>query len=232
MGPIAVDLPGQIFYVCLTTAARETWLKGKPQGPKLPYRLPELLDSDRMEPLYVCESEKCADAVAGLGLFATSASEGAGKWSADLNEYLRDRIVHILPDRNEPGAMHAEMVARNLAGIAREVRIVPLPGLDDKEDVADWIAHGGTADRLRELGEAAPICGQRASTDATAPGLEPTADVAPRATVEIHIRSAAAGEPSDLNSPQGIGFIFQGARDMGRWVTRVREGTARLKNDL
>jgi hypothetical protein len=125
--------------------------------------------------------------VAALGLFATSASEGTGKWSADFNEYFRDRIVHILPDRDKPGATHAEMVACNLTGVAREVRIVPLPGLDDKEDVADWIARGGTADRLREPGEAAPICGQqeaRASTDVTSPGLEPTADVTPRGEVQ------------------------------------------------
>jgi hypothetical protein len=57
------------------------WAKGKPTGPKIPYRLPELLDSDHSEPVYLCEGEKCADAVAGLGFAATSASEGAGKWT-------------------------------------------------------------------------------------------------------------------------------------------------------
>jgi hypothetical protein len=31
-------------------------------GAKIPYRLPELLDSDRSEPVYICEGEKCADA--------------------------------------------------------------------------------------------------------------------------------------------------------------------------
>jgi hypothetical protein len=58
------------------------WINGKPAGPKIPYRLPELLDSDRSEPVYICEDEKCADALAGLalaglGLAATTASEGA-----------------------------------------------------------------------------------------------------------------------------------------------------------
>jgi len=133
------------------------WIKGKPKGPKIPYRLPELLDSDRTEPVYVCEGEKCADAVAGLGSTATSASEGAGKWTADLNEHFRDRIIHILPDNDGPGRKHAATVAANLDGIAKEVRVVALPGLADKEDVFDWIERGGTREQLEEIGETAPI---------------------------------------------------------------------------
>src|SRR5262245_21408883 len=31
------------------------WLKGKPNGPKIPYRLRELLDSDRTESVYITE---------------------------------------------------------------------------------------------------------------------------------------------------------------------------------
>jgi hypothetical protein len=131
------------------------WIKGKPQGPKIPYRLPELLDSDRSEPVWITEGEKCADAVAGLGLTATSASEGAGKWTADLNEHFRDRIAYILPDNDEQGAKHAKQVAQSLVGIAREVRIVNIPGLVAKEDVYDWIARGGTREKLDALGEAA-----------------------------------------------------------------------------
>jgi hypothetical protein len=131
------------------------WLKGKPNGPKIPYSLPELLDSDASEPVYVTEGEKCAEAVAGLGLIATTASEGAGKWTADLNEWFRDRIVHILPDNDLPGARHAEDIAKNLTGIAKAVCITNLPGLAVKEDVFDWIKRGGTREQLDELGYAA-----------------------------------------------------------------------------
>lgn len=134
----------------------ERWISGKPKGPKIPYRLPELLDSDRSEPVYACEGEKCADAVAGLGLFATSASEGAGKWTADLNEHFRDRIVCILPDHDEPGRKHANKVAQNLHGIAREIRVVDLPGLADSEDAVEWITRGGTREQLDELFDKAP----------------------------------------------------------------------------
>ena len=132
------------------------WVKGKPAGAKIPYRLPELLDSDRTERAYICEGEKCADAVAGLGLTATSASEGAGKWTPDLSEWFHDRIVYILPDNDQPGAKHAEQVAENLAAVARDVRIIPLPDIGDGGDIYDWIARGGTRERLQALGAAVP----------------------------------------------------------------------------
>jgi hypothetical protein len=132
------------------------WVSGKPAGVKIPYRLPELLDSDRTEPIWITEGEKCADAVAGLGLTATSASEGAGKWTTDLNEWFRDRTAYILPDNDEPGTKHAEQIAHSLGGIAREIRIVSLSGLAIGDDVYDWIWRGGTREQLDELGDAAP----------------------------------------------------------------------------
>jgi hypothetical protein len=54
------------------------WQKGKPQGPKIPYRLPELIAA---QVVYIVEGEKDADRLASLGLVATTSSEGAGKWS-------------------------------------------------------------------------------------------------------------------------------------------------------
>jgi hypothetical protein len=89
--------------------------------------------------------------VVRLGFAATSASEGAGKWTPDLNEWFRDRIVYILPDNDQQGAKHADQVARSLVGVAREIRIVPLPGLSDREDVYDWIGRGGTAAQLEDI---------------------------------------------------------------------------------
>jgi hypothetical protein len=89
-------------------------------------------------------------------LAATSASEGACKWTADLNEWFCDRIVHILPDNDQKGAEHAEQIAQNLAGVAQEVRIVRLPGLATSEDVYDWITRGGTREQLDALGDATP----------------------------------------------------------------------------
>ena len=143
----------------------------------IPYRLPQLLDFDRSEPIWIPEGEKCVDILHGLGLQATCASEGAGKWTADLNHHFADRIAWIVPDADEPGRKHAIQVASNLHGIAKEVRIVELPvrpdggsvhikaddrlveiaSIKDGEDVSEFIEKGGDAKDLRRLGELAPI---------------------------------------------------------------------------
>lgn len=133
-----------------------SWVSGKPKGPKLPYRLPELL-ADRDAPIFVCEGEKDADRVAGLGLIGTSASEGAGSWTADLGHWFQGRVVYVLADNDPAGKKHAQEVGRHLHGVAREVRVVHLPGLPDKGDVSDWIEAGGTADALVELAPRAAV---------------------------------------------------------------------------
>ncbi len=93
----------------------------------------------------------------GLGLVATTNSEGAGKWSADLNPHLAGRTCYVMEDNDEPGAAHVRKVAEHLAGVAAEVRIVKLPGLAPKGDVGDWIAAGGEAATLLDLCRAAPV---------------------------------------------------------------------------
>jgi hypothetical protein len=133
-----------------------TWEKGKPTGPKLPYRLPELVNAPG-QPVFICEGEKCADAVAKLGWLATSASEGAGKWKPELNKWFADRVVYIVPDNDKPGFAHADMVARNLHGVAREVRVVKLEGLGDGEDVFDWIKREPFSENLLRIAEEAPL---------------------------------------------------------------------------
>jgi RecA-family ATPase len=132
------------------------WEPGKPAGPKIPYRLPELVAAPG-QPVFICEGEKCADAVAKLGWLATTASEGAGKWTPDLNKWFVDRAAHILPDNDEPGFRQANLVASNLLGVAREVRIVKLEGLADGEDVFDWIAREPFPENLLRIAEDAPL---------------------------------------------------------------------------
>ena len=133
------------------------WVTGKPAGSKIPYRFPELLDADRTEPVWITEGEKCADRLAKEGFAVTTASEGAGKWTADLNQYFAGRIVWILPDEDEPGRRHAQQVAAHLHGVASEVRIVEIPGLKDGQDVHDFLDGSGTAEQLRQWAEEAPL---------------------------------------------------------------------------
>jgi hypothetical protein len=61
------------------------WIAGKPKGPKIPYRLPELLAAAVGTTIYFCEGEKDADALHALGLLGTTCSEGAPNGWRDLH---------------------------------------------------------------------------------------------------------------------------------------------------
>jgi hypothetical protein len=79
------------------------------------------------------------------------------KWPPELNKYFAGRIACINPDADEPGRRFAQEIARNLHGVAKEVRIVEIPGLKDGEDVKEFFERGGTPDELRRLGDDAPL---------------------------------------------------------------------------
>jgi len=131
------------------------WVNGAPKGPKIPYRLPELLAAVH-DTVFVVEGEKDADALTARGFVATTSSGGAGKWTADLNQHFAGKTIFVLADNDEKGAEHAQQVAENLHGIAASVRIIDLPGLPPKGDVSDWIEAGNDTAGLVDLCRAAP----------------------------------------------------------------------------
>jgi hypothetical protein len=140
----------------------EKWISGKPQGPKVPYMLPQLIAAGPAMPIYIVEGEKDADNLAKLGFVATCNSEGADsgsgkKWTSDLNQYFANRDALIIPDNDAQGRKHAEHVARNLGPVAKTVRIVELPGLPLKGDVSDWLRADTAGAKLANLAAAAPL---------------------------------------------------------------------------
>lgn len=122
---------------------------------RVPYRLPEL-DAAPGRALFIVEGEKDADALARLGLLATTNAGGAGKWDASFAGHVQDRDVVILPDNDRPGRDHAVDVARKVAGVAKSIRIVELPGLPPKGDVSDWLSKGGKKADLLTIVKATP----------------------------------------------------------------------------
>lgn len=157
------------------------WIIGGMSEPRPLYRLPELLTRTG-EPVIVCEGEKATDAVAALGLLATTSPHGsksAGK--ADWTT-LADREVIILPDHDEAGAKYARDVANILATLtpAATVRVVRLadawPDLPDGGDMADVVEAGNDADAIK-----AKLAGlvEKATPKPTGPVLVCLADVEP-----------------------------------------------------
>lgn len=121
------------------------------KGVKLvPYRLPELKAKPDAA-VYIVEGEKDVDNLRAVGLLATCNAGGAGKWRDEYSEHLRGRDVVVVPDNDVPGRKHRDQVVQSLGGVAKSMRVLELPGLDEKGDVSDWLAAGGTADELMAM---------------------------------------------------------------------------------
>ena len=126
------------------------WIWNLDGVPRVLYRLPELMAADPHAWVLIPEGEKDVDNLIRLGLVATTNPGGANAWRPEYAQYLRDRRVAILADNDEAGHKHAREIARTLTGVAKEVRVIDLP-VGEHGDVSDWLAAGGTPERLIEL---------------------------------------------------------------------------------
>jgi KaiC/GvpD/RAD55 family RecA-like ATPase len=116
------------------------------------YNLPQVVYAvEKGRWILLVEGEKDADTLAGLGFVATTNYEGAGKWQPAYSQALAGGNVIILPDNDDPGREHAELVRRSLKEVKCQVKVVKLPGLPPKGDVTDWILQGHTAEELKAL---------------------------------------------------------------------------------
>jgi putative DNA primase/helicase len=138
--------------------------------PRVWYRLPQLVQGlTAGKVVFVCEGEKDANALAELGLTATSLAGGASftsskHWASVAVEYFRGAKVVLLPDNDAPGRAHMERIAARLTPLASWVRTVVLPGLEEKSDVSDWLDAGGDVAALKAL-----VAGVAVSTPVIAP---------------------------------------------------------------
>lgn len=128
----------------------------------------DLLEERPTEPVFVVEGEKVADVLIAEGLVAVSNPGGASEKNlARYADAFRGRRVYILPDCDDAGERHAADWLVALQGVARSAWIVRLPGLGPKDDAADWIARGGTAEELERLAQdASPLSAIVAPTPA------------------------------------------------------------------
>lgn len=109
------------------------------------YNLPNLKKSKWAA---IVEGEKDANTLKAWGIPGTCNAGGAEKWLPQYSEELKDKDVVIFPDNDEAGQRHAQLVASNLKGFAKSIRIVTISKLD-KGDVTDWRdKEGGTKELL------------------------------------------------------------------------------------
>jgi 5S rRNA maturation endonuclease (ribonuclease M5) len=108
------------------------------------YDLPKILDSS-IHTAFLCEGElKTVElsAICSNGYHATTTG-GTNSWNAKKSEIakniFKNKTVFILPDNDKPGKDFAEKVFRDLRTNNIDAYIVELPGLEEKEDVWNFI---------------------------------------------------------------------------------------------
>jgi hypothetical protein len=129
---------GKEFFA-FSRARNGSWRLGAPSKGRHLYRLPDVAKAQRV---VVVEGEKCADMVfSRLGLVGTTSAFGAkGPDKSDWSP-LAGKDVLIVPDQGKPGHSYALSVARQLANLnpPPAVKIVNLPGLEEGEDIEQWL---------------------------------------------------------------------------------------------
>jgi hypothetical protein len=129
------------------------------------YRLPELIATQ-----WVClvGGEKDVENLVSIGIPATTNPMGEGNWRDSYNQHFAGKAVIILPDRDDVGRKHAQVVAFAIKSIAKSIRIIELPFPDDADphkDPSDWIAYhkgqghndAAIADNLKRIIKDTPI---------------------------------------------------------------------------
>lgn len=139
------------------------WERGLNGTRQVLYNLPAVV---RANVVMIVEGEKCADRVNALDLFkdkpeiscvATTAPGGANGWRPDYGTYLTGKAVLIFPDNDGPGLEYAEAAAKNAHECgAYLVKVVPLHGLAEGEDIYDWLKTHDGQDLIKVCGQVGP----------------------------------------------------------------------------
>lgn len=218
---VRLETPGGKKYRPIHRAA-DGWRIGDPPGPLPLYRLSEL---PRAGTVFVPEGEKCADICRGIGLIATTSAHGAQAAEKSDWQPLSGRDVVILPDNDKAGRDYANSVGRLLLQLNPPaiVRILELPGLNEGEDIADWL------DRLdgKEPAELATAVVELANRAAVieagqligGPKLTRLSDVEPQPVEWLWNQRIAIGKLTLLCGDPGLGKSFI-TLDMAARVSR------------
>jgi putative DNA primase/helicase len=127
------------------------WIWNVDGIPPLVYRLPEVAEAiANGHTIIITEGEAKADLLWSWNIPATCCSQGAGKWKAEHSEQLRGADIIIVPDNDQPGRDHRDVVGRSLSGIASSIRTIELP-VPEKGDIINWAKAGGTVEQLHKL---------------------------------------------------------------------------------
>ena len=117
---------------------------------KVPYRLPEILSSRmRFSSSKVRRTQTIFSEKSVSQRRVTLAARANG-WNHTMST-LRIKMSLSFPTTMTPDAITRKRLKTSLRGTAKSIKIVELPGLEEKGDVSDWIDNGGTKEALDEI---------------------------------------------------------------------------------
>lgn len=128
-------------FGCWFHKSGNAWAKGRGGAPPTLYIAGELAGA-----VFVCEGEKDADTLHGLGYNAASGADGAGpgKWKPEYTEQLRGCSVCVFTDNDDVGRAYAAETCNALHGAASSVRLLDIatvwPEIPEHGDVSDMVA--------------------------------------------------------------------------------------------
>lgn len=195
------------------------WTISAMPSPRPLYCLPDLLARPG-ERVHVGEGEKCADALARLGLLATTSAGGATAAKQSDWTPLVGRDVVIVPDEDKAGGQYAADVAEILTSLTppARVRVVRLrdtwPDLPDGGDIADVVEAGEDLNTIKAklvaLADAAQTGPPErpAPAEPYAPVLVRLADVKPEPIRWLWPGRIALGKLTLIAGDPGLGKSF------------------------
>jgi|GEM_PF-1101770 len=167
--------------------AEGRWLPGLAGVSRTLYNLPALLDAKEV---FLLEGEKDCETVRQLGFVATTMGS-KNSWKKEFAIFFKDKDVNVCLDVGNEA--DAERIAKDIEAVASNVRILKLPGLEQREqDITDWLEkmtgqpHEEKANSLRKVVSETPARSKPADPS-PAPLAESIADFQARAVKERDI---------------------------------------------
>jgi len=134
--------------------------KMAPPNPRPLYNQPGMVRTDAAEAIVLVEGEKCAQALIGLGVCATTAMHGANA-PVDKTDWspLIGKAVLIWPDRDKPGWEYADRASQAILMVGAASCAILYPPADKPEgwDAFDAIAEGFDVRGFLATGDRVPV---------------------------------------------------------------------------
>ncbi len=178
------DQTGKKVRCAQSTWNGSKWVPGKARPAAL-YNAKALAAAPPGSVVLIVEGEKCAEHLIQRDFLATTSPEGAKKFDQVGRDYLDLLLQYgcfFLPDNDKGGFEHVLQAAERLRDeLAIDAKIVILPGLEPKGDVADWLQAPRTkADLLEHLQKALTLEEFKRLYEQTFPGTPEATQATPK----------------------------------------------------